>query len=88
MIKLILLTVFIISLNNISFANESMSDECKALVAKYKNYRGKCTKNLNSKKLSIPSLSGKSFKIPKFLGEPAPPSKLGNYLKNRRNKKK
>ena len=82
MIKNILLSIIILfSFNNFTYANEEMSEECKRLIAKYKNYRGSCIKGDAGKGTSLGKISIPSLKLPKILGEPAPPSKIGTLIK-------
>jgi hypothetical protein len=87
MIKNILLSIVILfSFNSFTYASEGMSEECKRLIAKYKNYRGSCLKGEAGKQTNM-SLGKLNIKIPKILGEPAPPSKIGNLLKEQFKKK-
>ena len=87
MIKNILLSIVILfSFNSFAYASEGLSEECKRIIAKYKNYRGSCLKGESGKPTKM-SLGKLNIKIPKILGEPAPPSKIGNILKKSIQKK-
>jgi hypothetical protein len=87
MIKNILLSIVILfSFNSFTYASEGLSEECKRIIAKYKNYRGSCLKGEAGKPTKM-SLGKLSIKIPKILGEPAPPSKIGNIFKKSMQKK-
>jgi len=87
MIKNILLSIVILlSFNSFTYASEGMSEECKRLVAKYKNYRGSCLKGEAGKPTNL-SIGKLNIKVPSILGNPAPPSKIGNLFKKSMQKK-
>ena len=88
MIKNTLLSIVILfAFNNFTYANAEMSEKCKKLVAKYKNYRGACNKEARGGQTQIGGVKLPSLKLPSILGTPAPPSKIGNLFKGALKKK-
>ena len=80
--KLVFTFIITLSFSNFVAAETKITEECKRLIEKYKNYRGNCNKDSSkSGGLSFNlGLGDKKLKLPDFLGKPAEKSKIGEAI--------